>query len=158
MSVCRLCCCLNALFHTVQRYEAPSSFLVGVMLKIDFVGSSLFFPRIIVASSCWSFPRLYHFIWGGGEPPTEEQVKFKGFLSVAVATADGVIIGLDGSNNTVKSIDLECKTRPVPPSFNRHSNCPLSLSYVAFVILKSYVPLVGRCLTLKSTVILLAKF
>ena len=122
VSVWRLCCCLRALFQTVQRYEAPSSFLVGVILKMDLVGSSLFFPRMIVASNCCSFPKLYHLIWGGGEPPTEEHVKFKGFLSVAVVTAEGVMIGLDGSNNTVKSIDLECNTLPVPPSFNRHSN------------------------------------
>ena len=124
----RFCCCLSARFQTVQRYEAPSSFLVGVILKIDLVGSSLFFPRMIVASNCWSFPRLYHLIWGGGDPPTEEHVRFKGFLSVAVVTAEGVIMGLDGSNNTVKSIDLEWSTLPVPPSFNRHSNCPLSRS------------------------------
>ena len=149
MSEWRSCCCRNALFHTVQRYEAPSSFRVGVMLSIDFVGSSLFFPRIIVASSCWSFPMLYHLICGGGDPPTEEQVRFIGFLSVAVVIVEGVMIGLDGFKRTVRSIDFEWRTLPVPPSFNLHSNCPLSLSYVAFEILRSYVPLSRRCLTLK---------
>lgn len=107
VSVWRSCCCRNARFHTVQRYEAPSSFLVGVMLSIDFVGSSLFFPRMIVASSCWSFPILYHLICGGGDPPTEEQVRFIGFLSVAVVIVEGVMIGLDGFKSTVKSIDFE---------------------------------------------------
>ena len=148
VSVWRSCRCRNARFQTVQRYEAPSSFRVGVMLNIDFVGSSLFFPRMTVASNICSFPMLYHLIWGGGEPPTDEQVKFKGFLSVAVVTGDGVIMGIDGCNKTVKSMDLEWRTLPVPPSFNLHSNCPLSRSYVAFVILRSYVPLIGRCLTL----------
>ena len=50
---------------------------------------------------------LYHLIWGGGDPPTDEQVRFRGFLSIAVVTVAGVIIGLDGSSKTVKSIDFE---------------------------------------------------
>ena len=40
----RLCSWRKALFHTVHRKEAPSSFLVGITFKIDRVGSSLFSP------------------------------------------------------------------------------------------------------------------
>ena len=77
-------CCPKALFQTVHRYTAPSVFLCGTMVRTLLLGSSLLAPMIIVDSSSWLWPSLYHFICGGGDPPKLEQVRFKGFPKIRI--------------------------------------------------------------------------
>ena len=137
----------RALLVTVHLYKDESSFFVGMIVNMDLVGSSLFLPGIRFASRCLDCPSIYQYIWGGGEPPVDAQVRFNGLPSVAVGS-DGAIVGGWGFSSTVNSTDLECSSIPDPPSFIRHSNWPLSRSYVALLILRSYMPFSGWCSTL----------
>ncbi len=117
-----------ALFQTVHLYSDRSSFLLGLRVRMAVVGRSLFSPTTSSDSTGPpSLPSLNHFIWGGGDPPMDEHVRLRGRPSVAVGVS-GRMEGGEGSRRTVRSMDLEWSSRPVPPSFIRHSNCPLSLS------------------------------
>ena len=66
-----------------------------MIVSIERVGSSLLIPFIRLASKGLDCPSLYQMIFGGGEPPIDAHVKFRGLPSVAVVS-DGEIFGLEG--------------------------------------------------------------
>ena len=67
---------------------------------------TLFFPLMSRASSnCEALPE-YHDIWGGGDPPTDEQVRLSWRPSVAWGD-DLTMVGDDGFSRTVTAKDWE---------------------------------------------------
>ena len=115
-------------------------------------------------SSSWDSPSRYHFIWGGGEPPLLEQVRFRGFPAIiysfslsrafcdkpSIATgATGKILGGDGFKRTVRPMLFVWRVFPVPASLTMQLKFPLSLLYVVFFIFRSYWPRDGKRSTLK---------
>ena len=134
------------------------------MVRTLLLSSSLLAPRIMVDSRSWDSPSRYHFIWGGGEPPRLEQVRFSGFPAIiysfsllrpfcvkpSIATgATGKILGGDGFKRTVRPMLFVWRVFPVPASLTMQLKFPLSLLYVVFFIFRSYWPRDGKRSTLK---------
>lgn len=74
---------------------------------------------------------------GSGLPPELEQDNWKGLSSVAVGLSPGVTEGAEGAVRTVTVNDCECRSLPLPTTFRRHSNWPLSRSKEAFDMIRS---------------------
>lgn len=82
-------------------------------------------------------PSRYHLTIGSGLPPELAQDNSNARPSVATGLGPGEICGGLGGVNTVIWKLCEWISRPVPAAFNRHSNFPLSLSYVELEMSKS---------------------
>lgn len=78
-----------------------------------------------------------YLIWGSGLPPDVEHTSSIARPSVATGLAPGEILGGWGGVRTVTVYTWECKSCPLPAAFRRHSNFPLSLSKLAFEMIRS---------------------
>lgn len=74
---------------------------------------------------------------GSGLPPELVQDSWNGLSSVAVGLSPGLTEGAEGAVRTVTVNDCECRSLPLPTTFRRHSNWPLSRSKEAFEMSRS---------------------
>jgi len=120
----------RARFQTTHRYSVPSSSRTGVMERMAEVGFRREPPLFTIDSNGSVSPFRYHRIKGSGLPPLLEQLRSRTLPSVAVGSL-GTTFGSPGGRRTVNMTILEWSSAPEPLALIRHSNFPLSRSYVA---------------------------
>lgn len=124
----------SPLSHHNPRVEFRVSSLSSFSSEPSFVFLNLSPPAtrdVHAVPACSPFCLMYNSVYlmtGSGLPPELLQVSSKGFPSVAVGLGLGDILGGPGGVSTVTMNDCECRSRPLPGAFKRHSNFPLSRS------------------------------